>query len=192
MNVYFITLNALLLSFALTADAATLRGSESIDGKAISTLPSRQLQGDGMKDFVPLACNANIASASCSSWSSKFGTASSYSNRLTIPCGECVTMDLAGSSLYLLGGLDVLGKLVFPDGYMLNLQATIIAVQGELVMTASKPVDGAPQVKITMIGNDDTMTFTPIDVNANACPGTSTCAAGKKAIVVAGGKVTRK
>jgi hypothetical protein len=103
---------------------------------------------------------------------------------------------LAGNALLwtsqVVACLDVLGKLVFPNDYKLNLQATIIAVQGELVMTASKPVDGTPQVKITMIGNDDTMTFTTIDANVNACAGVSTCDTGKKANVVAGGKVTRK
>ena len=101
-------------------------------------------------------------------------------------------MDHASGNLSLLGGLDILGKLVFPDGYNLNLVTTMIAVQGELVMTASKPVDGTPQIKFTMIGNDDQMTFTPIDANANACKGVSTCPTGKKAIVVAGGKVNSK
>ena len=101
-------------------------------------------------------------------------------------------MDHASGNLSLLGGLDVLGKLVFPDGYNLNLVTTMIAVQGELEMTASKPVDGTPQIKFTMIGNDDQMTFTPIDANANACEGVSTCTTGKKAIVVAGGKVNSK
>ena len=64
-------------------------------------------------------------------------------------------MDHASGNLSLLGGLDVLGKLVFPDGYNLNLVTTMIAVQGELEMSASKPVDGTPQIKFTMIGNDD-------------------------------------
>ena len=175
----------------VNAVAAVLRGSLVNEADSVQHL-SRQLQDDGMKDFVPLACNANLPSATCSSWSSKFGNAASYSSRVVIPCGECVTMDLAGGSLALLDGLDVYGKLVFPDRYKLNLSTTMIAVQGELEITASKPVDGLPNIKFTMIGNDDTMTFTPIDVNANKCKGVSTCDVGKKGIVVAGGKVNSK
>ena len=148
----------------------------------------RNLQVDGMKDFVPLACNANIATASCNSWTSVFGTSTSFSQRLVIPCGQCVIMDVVGETLALLGGLDVIGKLVFPDGYKLNLSAPVIAVQGELEMIATKQVDGTPNIKITMIGNVD-QAFTPIDINAKACNGAVTCNAGKKGIIVAGGKV---
>ena len=186
----FTALHALILLVTTSAVAAVLRGSVTGHGGLDGVLP-RQLQDDGMKDFVPLACNAKIASAKCSSWSDKFGKATSYSARVAIPCGECVTMDLAGGSLALLGGLDVNGKLVFPNKYKLKLSTTMIAVQGELQMTSSKPVNGSPDIIFTMIG-DANMTFTPIDVNANKCKGLSTCGVGKKGIVVAGGKVTRK
>jgi len=193
MMKHITALNLLLLSVTANAVPSALRGSATNAADAISlAIPSRQLQDDEIEDFVPLACNANLASVTCSSWSSKFGTADTHSVRRTITCGECVTMDHASGNLSLLGGLDVHGKLVFPDGYSLNLVTTMIAVQGELEMTASKPVDGTPQIKLTMIGNDDQMTFTPIDANANACKGVSTCATGKKAIVVAGGKVNSK
>lgn len=182
---------ALLLSHAIMSRATTLLASA---WNATSfALPHRQLQDDGISDFVPLTCNANLASASCTPWTSIFGTAASYpsSNRLGIPCGQCVTMDLAGGRLDLFGGLDVFGKLVFPDGYKVLVNSPIIAVQGELVMTSTKPVDGTPDVKFTMIG-DSNMTLTPIDTNAKKCNGSTTCAVGKKAIVVAGGKVTCK
>ena len=169
-----------------------LRGSASNDAGSSAKLSARQLQDDGIKDFVPLACNANLATATCNSWSTVIGKAASYTNRVVIPCGNCVTMDLASSSLTLQGGLDVLGKLVFLDGYKLTLSSTMIAVQGELDITASKSVDGSPNVKFVMIGNDDKMTFTPIDTNALNCNGTSTCAIGKKGIVVAGGKLNSK
>jgi hypothetical protein len=171
---YFVS----LLLMAIAADASLLRNS-------IST---RNLQVDGMKDFLPLTCNANLATASCISWTSIFGTATSFTTRLVIPCGQCVTMDVAGGSLDLSGGIDVIGKLVFPDGYKLNLSSSIIAVQGELHMTSTKTVDGVPNIKVTMIGSVD-KTFEPIDVNAKNCNGSITCNAGKKAIIVPGGKV---
>ena len=171
------------LLFLLTT--RTVHGA-AIRGKNEVTL--RNLQVDGMKDFVPLACNANLASTPCSSWTSMFGTATSFSERIVIPCGKCVAMDVVGGSLELSGGLDVIGKLVFPDGYKLNLVSSIIAVQGELEMTATKTVDGIPNIIFTMIGNVD-RSFTPIDINTKACNGAATCNAGKKGIIVAGGKV---
>lgn len=98
-------------------------------------------------------------------------------------------MDVAGGSLALLAGLEILGKLVFPDGYKLSLTANVVIVQGELEMTATKAVDGTPNIKVTMVGSVD-HTFTPIDANLRACDGSTTCSVGKKGIIVAGGKVS--
>jgi G8 domain len=191
MKYFCVTLCSLFLSLALTfVDAATIRGGPLSHVDTSSLSPLRQLQGDGMNDFRTLSCNVNIASATCITWSSTFGTSNSHSTRITIPCGQCVTMDHVGGDLVLLGGLDVVGKLVFPDGYNLNLLSTMIVVQGELQMTSSKAVDGIPNVKFTMFGDDSLLMFTPVDVNTNACKGVSTCSIGKKAIIVAGGKVT--
>jgi G8 domain len=183
---------ALVLSLTFTTDAASLRrGQKSYHDE--SDLPQiRQLQDDGIKNFQTLSCNTFLASSTCKSWSSTFGTNSSISTRVTIPCGECVVMDHANGNLALLGGLDIIGKLIFPDGYRLNLTSTMIVVQGELEMIASKPVDGIPNVKFTMIGSDGSLTFTPVDVNTKACKGVTTCSVGKKGIVVAGGKVNCK
>jgi G8 domain len=153
-----------------------------------------QQAADDMKDFQPLTCNRNLASAPCgSTWSSRFGTKTSHTERIIVPCGECIVMDhTATTNLELLGGIDIIGKLVFLDGYKLNLSSTMIVVQGELQITSTKPVNGIPDIKFTMIGNDNTLTFTPVDVNTNACKGVSTCSVGKKGIIVAGGKVTSK
>ena len=171
----------LTLNFAaIVANAAVLRSNTAVE--------SRRLQVDGMKDFVPLACNANIATATCASWTSIFGPSKSFSERIVIQCGQCVTMDVAGGSLELSGGIDVIGKLVFPDNYILNMSSQIIAVQGELEISATKAVDGIPNIIFTMKGNVD-RSFTPIGANTGACNGAVTCNAGKKGIVVAGGKV---
>ena len=97
-------------------------------------------------------------------------------------------MDVPGGSLALYAGLEVIGKLVFPDGYKLNLSANIVIVQGELEMTATKAVDGTPNIKVTLIGNID-HTITPVGENAKACNGSAQCPAGKKSFIVAGGKV---
>jgi G8 domain len=182
------TTTLIWLSLSLPAYSAFLRNSTSSND--ILDFPEiRNLQVDGMRDFKPLTCNSALATAQCVPWTTKFGTSTVYPTRVTIPCGQCVTMDLAGGILNLQGGIDIIGKLVFPNGYKLSLTAPVIAIQGELQMTASKPVDGIPNIKFTMVGLND-MYFTPVDVNANACKGVATCNVGKKSIVVAGGKVT--
>jgi hypothetical protein len=150
---------------------------------------SLQVPGDGMRDFVPLSCNSNLITTTCKSWLSVFGSSTLYSTRVVIPCGQCIRMDLQGGSLTLQQGIDIIGKLVFPNGYKLSLAASIISVQGELEIQAKKIIDGVPNIKFTMIGNFN-KTFTPIGENARACNGALTCAVGKKVIVVAGGKVT--
>jgi G8 domain len=156
-------------------------------------LLQQAVPADDIKDFQPLTCNRNLASAPCGTWSSRFGTKTSHTERIIVPCGECIVMDhTATANLELLGGIDIIGKLVFLDGYKLNLSSTIIVVQGELQITSTKPVNGIPDIKFTMIGNDNAITFTPADVNTNACKGVSTCSVGKKGIIVAGGKVTSK
>jgi hypothetical protein len=151
----------------------------------------RQLQGIDVRDFKPLSCNSNLSRNPCTTtWSSQFGTSNSHTTRIVIPCGKCVVMDHAGVVLDLKGGIDIMGKLVFPNDYRLSITVTTVIVQGELQMTASKQVDGVPNIKFTMVGINNDLTFTPIDVNANACRGISTCTVGKKSIVVAGGKLT--
>jgi hypothetical protein len=144
-----------------------------------------------MADFVPLGCNMNVNSAPCTSWTDIFGTDDVKTDRITIPCGKCIEMDFTGPTLELLGGLDIHGKLVFPDEYKLSITTTLIAVQGQLDIEASKPVDGEPSIKFTLVGEDD-QSFTPIKENASACNNGQDCNAGKKGIVVAGGKVNSK
>ena len=186
---------ALLLLLPFTSiEAATLRQSRFNSKQRESDFAAstrRELQLDGIRDLKPLACNANIAKAKCKTWTTFFGSGTSYSSRVIVPCGQCIIMNMGGGSLRLLDGLDIQGKLVFPNGYRLNITSSAIVVQGELQMTSLKRVDGIPDVVFTMIGDRTNTTFTPIDVNANACKGVSTCTIGKKAIVVAGGKITR-
>lgn len=189
----FFTMNLKVVSFCLVtllqgkSRAATLRGG-ILGQETKAEIVSRRLE---ISDFVPLECNANLDTAPCASWTSKFGDNGTYEARIVIPCGECVRMNYSGGILTLNGGLDVQGKLEFPDsGPAIEVVSTMIAVQGELKITSTKSVDGKPMVKLTMIGQE-VLSFTPIGNNANKCGG-ATCDAGKKSIVVAGGKVDRK
>jgi G8 domain len=177
----------LLVSLLHLCDAAKqLRGD-------LNQTAERQLQGSDIRDFKPLSCNGALSRNPCTTtWSSQFGTSISHTKRIVIPCGQCILMDHASGDLNLRDGIDIIGKLVFPNDYRLAVTTTTVIVQGELQMTATKQVDGVPNIKFTLVGTNNDLTFTPFDVNANACSGISTCMAGKKSIVVAGGKVARE
>ena len=168
------------------ANAEALRGND--DAAHVSRRSLQQQQHvDGIDDFVSLSCNSNIERATCVNWSSALGSIDVYNDRVTVPCGQCITMDRQGK-IQFNGGLDVIGKLVIPDKSAIELVSTMITVQGQLEMTSTKPVDAQNSIKFTMIGNSD-MSFEPVGENANNCRGAATCAIGKKSIVVAGGQV---
>jgi len=185
---------ALLLSFAEAASSRSYATNTRITEGAVVDLQGeeefKQVDDEQerslmAKDFVPLSCNNMLSD--CKSWRTIFGNDAVHTARVVVPCGTCVTMDHPGPELILQDGIDIQGKLIFPDGYSLTVQTTSIAVQGELEMTSTKPVDGTPNIRISMIGNNSLQTFTPIGENAGACG--NGCVMGKKAIVVAGGKV---
>jgi hypothetical protein len=144
-----------------------------------------------VNDFVPLSCNANLATAVCATWTSQFGSSSSFTSQITIPCGTCIQMNHPGPELSLLGGINIIGKLIFPnDGtYKLTINTVSIIVQGEFDMQSTKTsVTGTPLIRIVMIGFDEKLSFRPVNENANACPDFD-CEIGFKSITVAGGKV---
>ena len=91
------------------------------------------------------------------------------------------------------GGLDIQGKLIFPEPinprYKLRVRAPGIVVQGELEMLATKPVDGRENYRFAMI-EDEGFFFTPADNNSGMCRGN--CTGGKRSITVAGGKLNCK
>lgn len=176
------------LLLAIVAQASgKLRATPRDTGNAIEADTAERVL-DVEDDFRPLACNAGLSSAACNTWSSMFSSAPSHMNEIVIPCGQCVTMDYVGN-LTLSGGLDIQGKLVFLDGAQVTLKAPYVRVQGELHMFSSKVPSGQADVKFIIDGMDETLTaFIPADSNQGVCGGYA-CKAGKKPIVVAGGKL---
>ena len=179
--------------------AQMMRGSPAKNGEAeasahrveqkVAVDEARRLQG--MMSFVPLSCNAALETQpSCPSWSSVFGSSTIFFlERVIVPCGTCVTMDQ--QNLTLAQGLDIQGKLVFPDGFTGTMHTASLTVQGQLEMLSTGPVDGAPRIHIIMIG-DQAQTFAPIGENAAKCGSGGSCNVSRKAITVAGGKVNSK
>ena len=141
--------------------------------------------------FRRLHCNEDLSSAPCvTTWSSMFTKITSHSKEVVIPCGVCITMDHSSSAtLTLGGGLDIQGKLIFPNGYQLTLQTPFIRVQGELQMYSTKIPNGEADLRFILTGTDENVTqFLPADSNSDACDG-NICKVGKKPIVIAGGKL---
>ena len=194
----------ILLAVCAGIDAGTLRGAPLANETALlafttpaagnsSTMGRELVQSRRLEtlDFVPLICNRKLDRVVCSKWSQRIGKDTVYSKRITIECGECVIMDHPGANLTLANGLDVRGKLIFPDGYKLHMISTMIVVQGHLEMSATKQVDGLPSIKFTTIVNNDEQFF-PMGENKGKCGGETFCTVGKKSITVAGGKVASK
>lgn len=175
-----------ILNFGSMAEALSTNGTTLID---YNRTTMRSLQA--ATDFVPLSCNANLASASCATWTSRFGSGATLSSRIIIPCGQCITMNHPGPTLTLQGGIDVQGKLIFPTSKVnLIINTPLVVVQGLLDMRATKPVDGIPSIRFVLTGGNE-QTFNPIGSNANVCGG-GKCSVGKKSFTVAGGRLSSK
>ena len=84
-------------------------------------------------------------------------------------------------------GLNVEGKLVFPDGYQLEVHTPFVFVQGELNITSTRSTSASEDVQIVLTGNEEATLF-PNAQNSVHC-GTSGCNFGSKPVVVAGGKL---
>jgi hypothetical protein len=152
------------------------------------TTPSLE-QTSEVKDFVTLECNEFLHVAYCNPWSSHFGTDDVHTSRIIIQCGECILMDHPGDMLVLEDGIDIHGKLVFPENNgKLTVKSPFVTVQGELEIHATnKVLDGDFRYKFEMTG-EESHYLEPIEENADACKGKK-CKVGKKVIVVAGGKI---
>jgi hypothetical protein len=137
--------------------------------------------------FKPLSCNSNMAA--CQSWTTWFATQTG-SGMSTIPCGQCVTLNVAdGSTVTLLNGLNIIGKLNVPGTIKnVTLSLPLLLVQGELAVTTGQTIISPANrgLTISMTGTNPTLAFAP--TTTGIC--TTTCIAGKKGIVVAGGKLT--
>eukprot|EP00591_Stephanopyxis_turris_P000751 CAMPEP_0195512226 /NCGR_PEP_ID=MMETSP0794_2-20130614/4252_1 /TAXON_ID=515487 /ORGANISM="Stephanopyxis turris, Strain CCMP 815" /LENGTH=1612 /DNA_ID=CAMNT_0040639961 /DNA_START=347 /DNA_END=5185 /DNA_ORIENTATION=+ len=99
-------------------------------------------------------------------------------------------MDITDARTVALDGLHIQGKLEFPNTAKLTINTQKVIVEGELVMTNTDVITGTPKVKIVMTGSTEQV-FEPHSSNAAGCGGAGqSCAIGKKAFVVAGGKLT--
>lgn len=159
-------------------------------GNLRGILPKAEVGNTTEDAFVPLSCNLALGGAKCEPWTSVFGHKVLYNAKVIVPCGECIIMDLPGPKLRLEKGIDVQGKLLFPDGYKLHVETSSIIVQGELSMTSTSIVSQAPKIRVTMIANETSM-IKPFGNNQKACP-LGGCDVGQRSISVAGGRVSCK
>jgi len=163
---------------------STLDKNNKIKHTRDFTTQSRRLLSinDITETFKPLTCTPS--SWNCAPW--KFGLDPS---NVVIPCDECYTLEEYTNNeiISINGTLNIIGKLEIPNGSKVTIKTTGIIVQGELDIVSSKIIDGTPDITIQLLGDDDTVTFTPDSTNSQVCSGP--CELGAKPFVVAGGKV---
>jgi len=138
--------------------------------------------------FESLSCNDNLSSQGCGTSVSYISSLSPEST-LVIPCGQCYTWDLDGNYTFN-KGIDIIGRLVFPETVKTKIETTYLIVQGQLDVTNSKTVNPDHQsLKIVLTGSTDVKWKS--SVNPSPCSGFSggKCNLGKKPFVVAGGKL---
>lgn len=75
--------------------------------------------------FHPLECNQNLNSATCTDLTS-------VGSSLTIPCGQCRTWRVPGDDVTISGGINVIGKLKFPNNWKVTIRTKSVIVQGEV------------------------------------------------------------
>ena len=142
--------------------------------------------------FLPPETANCIPSGPCSDQFFAFFESQSGPGPVVIPCGSCVVIDPrsidSDGKLDLPHGLDVHGKLVFPQDMRVNVVTPFVFVQGELELFNSQVVSPENEsVRFTLTGSVDT-TVAPVPHNSASCPG-GKCPIGKKAFVVAGGRL---
>jgi len=174
-----------MLSFILLILLAHAYGNE----EPTPMVRSRVLQTKDT-NFVELSCNDSVGP--CQRWSEKYPSQIVFTSRVTVPCGQCLEMDVKGE-LTFEDGLDIQGTLDFPEpsspDSSLVIKSTMIVVQGLLKMRATKKVNGQFNYKFHMMEETEQF-YNPIGENAGKCDGP--CKAGMKSITVAGGKVDSK
>lgn len=143
-------------------------------------------------DFKALTCNDLLSVDDCSPDSLNYhGNLADLlaSGDTQIPCGKCATVETTdGSELDgTATGINVEGMLYFPSTANLTLQTTHIIVQGILKMDPPSVALGN-KVTIRLVGSENRFLF-PHSENAMACDSSTGCDIGKKAIVVAGGRL---
>ena len=144
-----------------------------------------------LSTFVPLTCNADLAS--CLNSSAETTLSSLINNagighEIIIPCGTCVYVDYDdGSTITLSGGINIIGSLRFPSHADVTIRTTKVIVQG--LLTIEPPILGH-RVGFRMYeedGKHDVVYVNPVGENAAQCDGYG-CDVGRMPIAVLGGE----
>ena len=140
--------------------------------------------------FSPLACNANLASQGCIKKVSDIMPTAG--NPLLVPCGECYIFDLAGTEVSF-DGINIIGKLKFPNNKKVTVRTKYVIVQGELEITADHATIAPENESVVFIitGTADVKWKATNNPNTGACDEqpSKLCNLGAKPFFVAGGKL---
>ena len=131
-------------------------------------LASRQASAQTGSDCI-------ASTDTCTPFSSEFGSGTSISTEVVIPCGKCVSMGEfsdGSTSLMLSGGLTVVGTLYFPPVTEMSIATSSLKVSGSLVMSSKTKVDGSPRVVLTNVDGVEISSTGSVSVSAlpETCP----------------------
>ena len=110
--------------------------------------------------------------------------------QVNVPCGKCLKFDLQEGETHVFeGGLNIQGKLWFPPNYKATIEVPVIIVQGELEASSNEIVSNKTMDGLRfLLRGDAELPFYPHAHNKESCLNMF-CNIGKKAVVVAGGKL---
>lgn len=172
------------------------------------------------KLFKPLTCNQNIQQQECRPWSSYFGSSNTslfeYTNKVIVPCGECVILDPLSEEYHsnsnieyiMYDGLSIQGRLLIPNvgnpnSNKIKLLTKSIEVEGILSIYegtdaeqihdgggGGEPITGEVNLEIHLFGGEDGERYLiPHEENSHVCSQDNGCKIGKLPFAVAGGQL---
>ena len=79
-------------------------------------------------DFHALDCNANLATQTCTN----LDINGDITGNLDIGCGQCKIWNNSQDDVTIGGGINILGKLLFPTNHKVTITTKYVIVQGEV------------------------------------------------------------
>ena len=154
--------------------------------KQSETQESRSLQSVNKFDsLLDASCNQGLDSDPCTT---PFSSLIQANSPTVVPCGTCAVVDVNCEESLTLAGLNIEGKLVFPNNRKITIKTPFVYVQGQLDISADAVISPENLAVSFILTGAVNQIFTPHVYNSNACNGGS-CAVGKKPFLVAGGRI---
>ena len=91
-------------------------------------------------DFYALDCNVGLDSQPCTDLDISGYISGNITGDLEIGCGECKLWNNTEVDVTIGGGINILGKLLFPTNHRVTIRAKYVIVQGEVRLFPRKNI----------------------------------------------------